>query len=48
MNLVSASIADYALDTLKKTKVAIIADTSGYGTSSAKTACPLSLWRGLG
>ena len=27
-----------ALDTLKKTKVAIIADTSGYGTSSAKTA----------
>lgn len=29
---------NYALDTLKKTKVAIIADTSGYGTSSAKTA----------
>lgn len=29
---------NYALDTLKKTKVAIIGDTSGYGTSSAKTA----------
>ena len=29
---------NYALDTLKKTRVAIIADTSGYGTSSAKTA----------
>ena len=29
---------DYAIKTLKKTKVAIIADTSGYGTSSAKTA----------
>ena len=29
---------NYALDTLKKTKVAIIADTSGYGTSSARTA----------
>lgn len=29
---------NYALDTLKKTKVAIIADTSGYGTASAKTA----------
>ncbi|MEF7612556.1 ABC transporter substrate-binding protein [Aquincola sp. MAHUQ-54] len=29
---------DYALGTLKKTKIAIIADTSGYGTASAKTA----------
>ena len=29
---------DYALKTLKKTKVAIIADTSGYGTASGKTA----------
>ena len=29
---------NYAIDTLKKTRVAIIADTSGYGTSSAKTA----------
>lgn len=29
---------NYALDTLKRTKVAIIADTSGYGTASAKTA----------
>ncbi len=29
---------NYAIETLKKTKVAIIADTSGYGTSSAKTA----------
>ena len=28
----------YALATLKKTKVAIIADTAGYGTASAKTA----------
>lgn len=29
---------DYAVNTLKKTKVAIIADTAGYGTASAKTA----------
>ena len=29
---------NYAIETLKKSKVAIIADTSGYGTSSAKTA----------
>jgi branched-chain amino acid transport system substrate-binding protein len=29
---------DYAVGTLKKTKIAIIADTSGYGTASAKTA----------
>ena len=28
----------YALNTLKRAKVAIIADTSGYGTASAKTA----------
>jgi branched-chain amino acid transport system substrate-binding protein len=32
---------DYALKVLKKTKVAVIADTSGYGTSSAKTAIDL-------
>jgi branched-chain amino acid transport system substrate-binding protein len=32
---------DYALKTLKKTKVAVIADTSGYGTASAKTALEL-------
>lgn len=32
---------DYALKVLKKTKVAIIGDTSGYGTSSAKTATQL-------
>jgi branched-chain amino acid transport system substrate-binding protein len=32
---------DYALKTLKKTRVAIIADTSGYGTASAKTAVEL-------
>ncbi|CAN5381669.1 ABC transporter substrate-binding protein [soil metagenome] len=32
---------DYALKTLKKTKVAIIADTSGYGTASGKTALEL-------
>lgn len=31
----------YALDVLKKSKVAIIADTSGYGTASAKTALDL-------
>lgn len=29
---------DYALNTLKKSKVALIADTSGYGTASARTA----------
>lgn len=29
---------DYALKTLKKSKVAVIGDTTGYGTSSAKTA----------
>ena len=33
-----ATANEYALKTLKKTKVAIIADTSGYGTASAKTA----------
>lgn len=31
----------YALDVLKRRKVAIIGDTSGYGTSSAKTAAEL-------
>jgi branched-chain amino acid transport system substrate-binding protein len=31
----------YALDVLKRRKVAIIGDTSGYGTSSAKTAAAL-------
>lgn len=29
---------EYALKTLKKTRVAVIGDTTGYGTSSAKTA----------
>jgi branched-chain amino acid transport system substrate-binding protein len=29
---------DYALNTLKRRKVAVIGDTTGYGTSSAKTA----------
>ena len=29
---------DYALKNLKKTKVAVIGDTTGYGTASAKTA----------
>lgn len=29
---------DYALKNLKKTKIAVIGDTTGYGTSSAKTA----------
>jgi branched-chain amino acid transport system substrate-binding protein len=32
---------DYALNVLKKHKVAVIGDTSGYGTSSAKTATEL-------
>jgi branched-chain amino acid transport system substrate-binding protein len=32
---------DYALNVLKRRKVAIIGDTSGYGTSSAKTAAEL-------
>lgn len=32
---------EYALKVLKKSKVAVIADTSGYGTSSAKTAIEL-------
>jgi branched-chain amino acid transport system substrate-binding protein len=32
---------DYALKVLKKHKVAIIGDTSGYGTSSAKTAAEM-------
>lgn len=36
-----ATANDYALKTLKKTKVAIIADTSGYGTASGKTALEL-------
>ena len=31
----------YVLDTMKKNKIAVIADTSGYGTSSAKTAIEL-------
>lgn len=32
---------DYALNVLKRKKVAVIGDTSGYGTSSAKTASEL-------
>jgi branched-chain amino acid transport system substrate-binding protein len=36
-----ATANDYALKTLKKSKIAIIADTSGYGTASAKTAVEL-------
>ena len=32
---------DYAIKVLKKSKVAVIADTSGYGTASAKTAIEL-------
>lgn len=31
----------YALNTLKRKKIAVIGDTSGYGTSSAKTAAEL-------
>ena len=33
-----SSANDYALKTLRRTKVAVIGDTTGYGTSSAKTA----------
>jgi len=36
-----ATATDYALKTLKKSKVAIIADKSGYGTASGKTALEL-------
>lgn len=36
-----ASANAYALDVLKRRKVAIIGDTSGYGTASAKTAAAL-------
>jgi len=36
-----ATANDYALKTLKKTRIAIIADTSGYGTASGKTALEL-------
>lgn len=36
-----ATANDYALKVLKKRKVAVIGDTSGYGTSSAKTATEL-------
>jgi branched-chain amino acid transport system substrate-binding protein len=35
------SANDYALNVLKRSKVAVIGDTSGYGTSSAKTATEL-------
>ncbi|BAO90038.1 ABC transporter substrate-binding protein [Caballeronia cordobensis] len=38
---------DYALNTLKKKKVAIIGDTSGYGTSTAKRATQLLAARGI-
>lgn len=36
-----AAANDYALKTLKRSKVAVIGDTSGYGTSSAKTAAEM-------
>ncbi|TDR85159.1 ABC transporter substrate-binding protein [Enterovirga rhinocerotis] len=36
-----AGANNYALDVLKKKKVAVIGDTSGYGTASAKTATEL-------
>jgi branched-chain amino acid transport system substrate-binding protein len=38
---------EYALKTLKKTKVAIIADTSGYGTASGRTALELLAKAGI-
>lgn len=37
----------YAVDTLKRRKVAIIGDTSGYGTSSAKSAAALLTKMGI-
>ncbi len=37
----------YAIEVLKKNKVAIIGDTSGYGTSSAKTATELLAKAGI-
>lgn len=37
----------YAIDVLKKKKVAVIGDTSGYGTSSAKTAAALLEKQGI-
>lgn len=38
---------DYAIDVLKKQKVAIIGDTSGYGTASAKQATEMLEKRGV-
>ncbi|MDB6002414.1 MAG: putative exported protein [Rhizobacter sp.] len=38
---------DYAVKALKKTKIAIIADTAGYGTASAKTAQELLEKQGI-
>lgn len=38
---------DYALNTLKRNKIAIIGDTSGYGTSTAKRATQLLAARGI-
>ena len=37
----STGANDYVLNVLKKRKIAVIGDTSGYGTSSAKTATEL-------
>ena len=38
---------DYAVDVMKKQKIAIIGDTSGYGTASAKQAADLLEKRGI-
>ena len=38
---------NYAVDVLKKQKIAIIGDTSGYGTASAKQAADLLTKRGI-
>jgi branched-chain amino acid transport system substrate-binding protein len=38
---------NYAIDTLKKQKVAIVGDTSGYGTASAKQAAQMLEKRGI-
>ncbi|MGD9804026.1 MAG: ABC transporter substrate-binding protein [Hyphomicrobiaceae bacterium] len=38
---------DYAVDVLKKQKIAIVGDTSGYGTASAKQAADMLAKRGI-
>jgi branched-chain amino acid transport system substrate-binding protein len=38
---------DYAVDTLKRQRIAIVGDTSGYGTASAKQAAEMLAKRGI-